>query len=99
MPTQHEAMTSDQNSDTPETDALWRAWLAEPHAKTVMMLARRLERERNQARAELAAAQAEAAKYIGLWDDATKELETLKFGSEAAAEAKQLAREIIDGIH
>ena len=27
---------------------------------------------------------AEAAKYIGLWDKATKELETLKFGQENA---------------
>ena len=68
------------STDTPETDAMERdlyerqpsAWEVE---QTRLGLCRKLEREKN-------AMQAEARKYITLWDQATKDLETLKFGPE-----------------
>ena len=61
----------------PETLAAWGAF--EKGGKIVDLLkhAIRMETERD-------AMKAEAYKYIRLWDEATKELETLKFGAENA---------------
>ena len=64
------------STDTPETDAQ-RSNQTLPQAMGYVHadFARKLEREKN-------AMQAEARKYITLWDRATKDLETLKFGPE-----------------
>ena len=74
-------------TETPETDAA--EWGITPNDMVVRSgLARKLERERDTAiaerdamRVELDAMRAEANKYIQLWHQASKELETIKFGS------------------
>ena len=69
------------NQPTPETDELIRTQLARV-GMTPRALAARLTLKCEQLERERDAMKAEAAKYLQLWDDATKELETLKFGAE-----------------
>ena len=78
-------------TDTPETDSVACDGWDGSHFLVPYEFARKLERERNEAKegeqseASWAAQyKAEAMKYITLWDRATKELEALKFGPETS---------------